>query len=267
MRIASWNLSHAVKRDPARRAKAWQYLASLDIDIAMVQEAGRPIEFVAQSVEADNPDERNWTTSVVSYGPMLQQLQQPVRPSWNRDLEFSIPDAARPGTLALAIVEPAGAAPLLAVSLYGKLRYASQSVLRASSDLVPIFDTPVGKRVVLAGDLNMHTAARDEVERSCAVHALGLLEALGLRDLMREAATKGLLQQDATPCPCAYKPCSHVRTHRHRRHNANAIGSIDYMFATAAIADRLQSMTVLNAEDDPAWRHSDHAPLIAQFDL
>jgi hypothetical protein len=132
MRFATWNLSHAVKRNPARRSGAWRYLASLGADVVMVQEAGLSILGVSGRILGTNPENRDWVNAVVSYGPTLSELEQPVRSKWGRNLAFRIPDAARPGTLALATVVVPGARPVLAVSLYGRLRYAAQSVLRGS---------------------------------------------------------------------------------------------------------------------------------------
>ena len=37
----------------------------------------------------------------------------------------------------------------------------------------------------------------------------------------------------------------------------------DYMFATEELADRLESVTVMNGDNDSAWTHSDHAPMVA----
>jgi endonuclease/exonuclease/phosphatase family metal-dependent hydrolase len=261
MRFASWNMSHAIKKDPVGRAAAWGYLRGLGVDVAMVQEAGLPIPLT--HISEPTPGTRNWITAVVSCGAALHSVSE-VRTRW-RQSPFLLPDKARRGSIALAEVDVPGAPSILAVSLYGVLNYAAQSVLLAASDLLPVFDSEFRERVVVAGDLNMHTASRDKGERSRTVQILGLLEAFGLCDLLRDAGDKKILTQRAAPCPCKYKPCSHVRTHRHRRHRADAIGSIDYMFASNALAKRLQSVVVLNGDDDPSWAHSDHAPLIAEF--
>jgi hypothetical protein len=252
-----------MKRGVAR-AGAWEHLVNLRADVVLVQEAGFPIPGVRQCVAGRKHEQRDWGTAVISYGPKLSDLPQPVRPSGTRR-EFAVPDAARLGTLALAVVDIPGVQPVLAVSLHGRPRYAVQSMLRAVSDLLPIFRTPIGNRVLLAGDLNMHTAARDPAERSRTVHILGLLEAFGLQDLVQCAKAKGILTQEAEGCRCKFQPCSHVRTHRHPRHRRDAVGSLDYMFASAELVGCLESLVVLNGDDDPAWRHSDHAPMIAEF--
>jgi exonuclease III len=161
--------------------------------------------------------------------------------------------------------------PVLAVSLYGRLRYADQSVLRAASDLLPIFDTPLGERVVLAGDLNIHTHSDNVAERRRAGPILALLESFGLRDLVRQAKGKGLLTQGSQAhlerCPCGLQDCSHVRTHRHQHHAPGRMANNDYIYATEELAGRLGSLTILNGDDDPSWHHSDHAPMIARFEF
>lgn len=262
-------MSHAVKRSADKRAAAWQYLRAIGVDVALVQEAGLPVTDVADSIINDEVDGRDWTTAVVSYGPLLTHLDQPLTPSWGREVKFNIPDAARPGTLALAMVDVPGEKPILAISLYGMLRYADQSVIRAASDLLPIFDTPLKHRVIVAGDLNLHTHSNDPAERARAGPILGLLESFGLANLVTAAQSRGSLRQGPQahlqPCPCKLPDCSHIRTHRHGRHVAGAMANNDYMFATKELVDRLESLTVMNGDDDPAWEHSDHAPLVASF--
>ena len=271
MQFATWNLSHAVKRGKDRRANAWRYLASLGVDVAMVQEAGKPIAHVESSIVGPKRKPNDWVTAVVSYSPSLRELDQPVRPSWGRGLEFRIPDAARDGTLAVALVDIPGARPIVAVSLYGMLRYADQSILRAASDLLPIFDTPLGKRVVLSGDFNLHTHSNSMPERRRAGPILALLESFGLCDMVRRAKETGVLkqgpQEHLEPCPCGLPDCTHVRTHRHSRHAQGTMANNDYMYASEDLAARLESLEILNGDADPSWRHSDHAPLIARFAL
>lgn len=270
MRIVSWNLSHAVKHDAERRSAAWRHLASLAPDVAISQECGLPIPGAVSSVVAPTAPAADWATAVVSYGPEIRELDQPLRPAWNLSIEFRIPDAARPGTLAVAEAKLSGTEPVVVASLYGRLRYADQSVLRAASDILPVFDTALGRRVVFAGDLNIHTHSNDRAERRRAGPILGVLESFGLCDLVRRAKRAGILQQGLQEClqdcPCGSPDCSHVRTHRHPRHSPGAMANNDYMFATEELASRLTSLTVMNGDADLAWRHSDHAPIVAEFD-
>ena len=98
MRFATWNPSHAVKRGREQRTEAWRHLASLGIDIAMVQEAGQPITDVKASIVGADRQQRDWVTAVVSHGPSLLELDQPLKPWWNSRLESRIPDAARDDT-------------------------------------------------------------------------------------------------------------------------------------------------------------------------
>jgi len=267
MNIATWNLSHAVKRGRASRAAAWAHLAALGADVALVQEAGLPLAGVQGSICCQSASD--WTTAVVTHGPRLSNLPQPIRPSWNRKLSFRIPDVARPGTLALAAIEVGDGKPIVAISLYGMLRYADQSVLRAVCDLIPLFDTPLAKRAIIGGDFNVHTQAGSRSELRRAGPVLAVLASLGVRNLVEVAREKGILEEGMLPhqrnCLCGDRECSHVRTHRHGQAAPDAMPNNDYLFATDEMARALTSLRVLNGDDDPCWRHSDHCPLIATF--
>jgi exonuclease III len=160
--------------------------------------------------------------------------------------------------------------PFLAISVYGMLRYADQSLLRVASDLVPLFDTRSGRRVVLGGDFNIHTHSNDPAERRRAGPILAVFESLGLVNLVERAMSNDTLEQGPRdpilPCPCQREGCSHVRTHRHRGHAPGEMANNDYLFASPAIADRLVGLSVMNGDNDPAWSYSDHCPLVAVFD-
>ena len=80
---------------------------------------------------------------------------------------------------AIAEVAVPARPPVIAVSLYAVLNYAAQSVLRAASDLLPVFDSEFGERVIIAGDFNMHAASRDKGERSRTVQIWGCWRRLG----------------------------------------------------------------------------------------
>lgn len=271
MSIATWNMSHAVKRDAARRAAAWAHLRNLGLDVGLVQEAGLPVPGDLEATSATAPAKPDCGTAVVSFAGRVEPLEQPIRPTWNRNAEFRIPDAARPGTLAVALIQTTDKVPIVAVSLYGMLRYADQSILRAASDLLPIFDTTLRTRVVVGGDFNLHTQSNEPGERARARPIFDLLEAFGLRDAIRVAHRGGLLVQGAQsvllPCPCAETDCTHVRTHRHPQHRPGTMANNDYFFATVDLIDRLQGVEVHNGDADAAWTHSDHAPVVATFDL
>ena len=270
VKIATWNLSHGVKRGAVSRASGWAHLRSLEADVALVQEAGIPTPS-ASSVVAEDPTGRGWGTAVVSDRLVVRPLDGPIRPAWNRQVVFRIPDAARPGSLAVGLVDPGDGIDIVAISLYGMLRYADQSILRAASDILPIFDTPLRRRVIIGGDWNIHTHSNDPGERARAGPILAVLEAFGLRDLVAQAYRSGTLlqgpQAHLDTCPCGIDRCTHVRTHRHSGHTAGAMANNDYLFATAELADRLDSILVMNGDDDAVWTHSDHAPIIAWFGL
>jgi len=274
VRVLTWNMMHAVVRGAARRLAAWQYLDGLKADIALVQEAGPPFGAPLNAVwGTDLPPTAgaDWGTAVVSSGPVLSKFIGPVYPDYyGGRTAIEIGTTARPGTLALARIEPSQTEPLLAISLYGMLRYAEQSVLRAAADVMPIFDDRrVPKLVLLGGDLNIHTHDDELRGRRRAKAILDAVESLGLINLVREARSGDLLEQGkravALPCPCDGTDCYHVRTHKHSRHQPGEMANNDYLFATPELAARLQKLVVMNGDADPAWSHSDHCPLVAEF--
>jgi hypothetical protein len=227
-------MSHAVKRATGTRAAAWRHLAErIGPDIALVQEGAEPSGVVD---EVDDGSGGGWGTRVVSYGPPIRRINLPLRPVWNKNVEFQIPDAARARTLAIAEVDLGDGTPLVAISLYWMLRYADQSVVRAISDVIPLFDTPLRQRVILGGDLNIHTHSDNPAERRRARPILDLIESLGLRNLVRDAKERGRLFQGvqivSQPCPCDGTDCYHVRTHRHSRHQPGAMANNDYLFGS-----------------------------------
>ena len=97
-RIATWNMSHAVKHNTDRQAEAWTYLLDdVHPDVALVQEAGVPFGGIDGSVAA--PTDRTWTTGVVAYGTLLEPFTAAIIPSWSGAPEFRVPDIARAGCL------------------------------------------------------------------------------------------------------------------------------------------------------------------------
>ena len=270
-RIGTWNMSHAVKRDPRRREAAWDHLHSLALDIGLLQEAGG--EQHAFESEVRSNGESGWTYSarvVTSEFPLTKDPLL-VRPNWNPKLEFDLPHISRIGTVAVGLVESVFPEPLVAVSLYGRLRYADQSVLQAACDLIPLMDSPLGRYVVVGGDFNLHTHSNNARERARARPILDLFASMGLYDLVAITKEGGQLQQGdravSLPCPCADRPCPHVMTHRHPRARPGSMANNDYLFASRAMAERLVGVHVQNGDAEPAWQHSDHAPVIATFQV
>ncbi len=250
-RIVSWNMSHWQKT-PKRRADAWEYLSSMKADFALLQETVPPGDFLpnrcvyqSEGISAD----REWGSAVVSFaGPI-----EPVREAKSRHS----PSAANlhrtfPGSVAIATTESG----LTLISLYAILDegYAITTIHRQLSDLTPLFDSPLGHRVILAGDLNISTQF-PEPDRSRHRNALERLLAFNLVDaLSLDIPARGPLKD----CPCADKPCMHVWTQRHSR--SSIPWQNDYCFVSQKLAPSVRAC--YPNRDSYPWELSDHCPII-----
>jgi endonuclease/exonuclease/phosphatase family metal-dependent hydrolase len=137
------------------------------------------------------------------------------------------------------------------------------SVHRSLSELSPVLDDPkYNKQVILGGDLNTGTQwpigdAYGKRDRN----VLDRLEAIGLVDCLRAMRAPGRLDG----CPCIDgENCAHVRTRRDSRRPAVPYQT-DYLFASRRLASRLVSCESLAT--DEWFAISDHAPIIAEFEL
>ena len=170
MKIISWNMKQ--KHD------SWRRLLEMDIDLALLQEAGKPPPDVAKQIQDDPAieiDSAPWRTTTAggstSFRTAIAKLSDRIEVEWieakspgtadSRDLVVSWP-----GTLTAARVKPASGAPVLAVSMYAQwlgthslaannFIFADSSVHHVISDLSVFVTKADGHRVLAAGDLNI----------------------------------------------------------------------------------------------------------------
>jgi endonuclease/exonuclease/phosphatase family metal-dependent hydrolase len=161
-----------------------------------------------------------------------------------------------PGAVAVARATLPNQRPITLVSVYGLIDVYSQTTLfRIIADLIPLFDSEDGERVILAGDLNVGTdAARGpEIVRYEAI--LRALESLGLANLYDVVADR---PEPPENCRCGAVDCRHLTTRE-------GGGQFDYLFATAPLVAAARRIVRF---DDPETRLlSDHWPIAAEFDL
>ena len=119
--VISWNMAH--KREP------WRRLVDMDIDLALLQEACRPPDDIAERFEVDpapwsvlERDSRvKWPTAiaVVSNRVTVELLTaKPIGQAALGELAVS-----SPGTLTAARVMPRSGEPFIAVSIYAELEH------------------------------------------------------------------------------------------------------------------------------------------------
>ena len=165
LRLVTWNLNHW--RQPllpvdTRRA-AWTHLAdTIGAQVSLLQEAVPPLDLPQErAVYGELAGHRNWGSAVVALDPAVTiEPLRSVRGPWSRR-RFLLANT-HPGSMAVARLTIAGIEPITLVSVYGVMDGSSVStMLRIAADLVPLFDSPHGARVILGGDFNVSRAGKD----------------------------------------------------------------------------------------------------------
>jgi hypothetical protein len=128
-------------------------------------------------------------------------------------------------------------------------------MLRIVADLIPLFDSSRGSRVIVAGDLNMSMATKDPYYLRRATGILGALESLGLKDATEVAKTRPAPWLD---CPCgANGACRHLRTWQNQE--------LDHAYVTESLIDDVFALDVRQDAVDAGL--SDHAPIVIDLAL
>ncbi len=265
--VATWNLHQAIDRRAENMRRTWRYLEEqLAPTIALVQEAAAVPKTPGGHV-ASRAESVRYETAVLGYGAKVEPVPGVVT-RYSRRHTFPI-EARVPGTFAAArLVDPPEGVPFVAISMYGLMSpvYAQTAILRALADLIPLFDAPdTSRRVVLGGDLNVYDQTDDRIMAARWRAILDLIETLGLVNLLK------LTQPDRGPlagCPCRSPDCWHVETFRHRNRPVGRPGyfTLDYLFASPELADRLVKPLEVWATPE-AWELSDHCPVLARFEI
>jgi len=247
------------------REAAWARLRGMGVDVALLQETVPPRDFPAGSVIwREIGGWRRFGSAVATFGLPLEEILSASSRYSGRSFPLL---NTFPGSVVVARVRPPDVEPITVVSVYGVIDvYSQTTLLRVVADLVPLFDSLDGRRVVLGGDLNMTTATKDEeLPRYRAIFAA--IESLGLENLFVAAKQR---PARLAGCECDLgDACFHVRTHR----NASVVGTpreavgshLDYLFASPDLA---RCCTRVRLEDDASvWESSDHCPVVAEFEI
>jgi exonuclease III len=127
----------------------------------------------------------------------------------------------------------------------------------------PLLDDPRYRTwVLVGGDLNTETQwPANEGFLARDLNLLQRFEALGLVDCLVAARPVGRLEG----CTCTFgDACTHSRTRLDPR-RPEIPYQTDYLWASPSLSDRLLSCRALS--DDYWFSISDHAPIVADFDL
>jgi len=259
LRLVTWNLNHW--RQPllptdTRRA-AWEYLAQpVGAHVALVQEAVPPLDLVRdRAVYGELAGHRNWGSAIVALDRAVSiEPLRSVRIPYSR--RRYLLTNTHPGSVAVARLSVPDIEPITLVSVYGVFDGpVVGTMLRVIADLLPLFDSPYGARVILGGDLNVSRATKDPRHRAradavfAAVRALGLVEAKGL--VTERPAS-------SADCPCGDGPaCDHLPTW--------GAAELDHLFVSPGLAGQVTAVSVDAAPVEAGL--SDHAPLVVDLAL
>jgi endonuclease/exonuclease/phosphatase (EEP) superfamily protein YafD len=257
MRIAVWNV--------ARSPFAFDALKNLKPDIALLNEASPPTSahgIWREATVGRDGRGRPWSAAVLSPHSLSEITD--ARPTWRQSTRGVPFVCSRPGSWIAATVEVAPATTVTAVALYGLLdELSDSSVHRSLSELSPLLDDRRYRRLMLlGGDLNTGTAwPATEPFLARDMNLLQRFDALGLVDCLALMRPHGRLEG----CTCTFGDgCTHTRTRRDPR-RPEVPYQTDYLWASGDLANRLRSCRALATDD---WFSiSDHAPIVAEFDL
>ena len=258
LRIATWNMDHW-KRSVGQRQDAWEYMRSGDFaDVVLLQECVPPADLKkTHHAYREIGGSRPWGSAVMSFDDQIKVDEIDTvrsRYSYNRYSMLG----TYPGAVMVSRVTLPDAGPITCISVYGLINvYSQTTMLRIVADLIPLFDSPDGQRVILGGDFNVSTAAnpRDvELPRYRAI--LKAVEALGLKNVALTAEQK---PQTIEGCRCGKPNCFHLHTY------GEPPGTqLDWLYASPELARRCRLIRV-EREQTSDW--SDHSPLVAEFDI
>ena len=271
MKIISWNMQ--------QKHLSWRRLFQMDIDLALLQEVGKPPPDVAERIEADPAieiDSASWQTIIVggrtSYRTAIVKLSDRIEVEWieARSIDEAKPRdlvVSWPGTLTAAIVNPASGAPVLAISMYAQwlrthtlaasnLIFSDSSAHRVISDLSVFIAKEDGHRVLAAGDLNILRGYGEHGSAYWAVRyktVFDRMEAMGLPCIGPEYPNG----RQPHPWPDELpRDSRNVPTfHSNLQSQATATRQLDYVFASTRLADSLK-VRALNRPEE--WGPSDH---------
>jgi exonuclease III len=262
IRIATWNVKSIAPRQPLNARREWiEEIINPDIIVlteAKAQEkaSGPWNGWSSLYRQGGINSKRPWGTVLASSRYQLKQITTVKKKFSKYEL-----DSHFPGTLVAADVYEGRECWGTVVGMYGLTvdrngdsngsgRY---SVPRLMNDLDAILKSG-RKRVVVAGDLNLHPQ-----------NVTHLFAEIGLIDLIHYTSEDRENLKDCMGCGVG-RECGHLWTHK----NGNADGNgkaqqLDYIFASKDLLDEVDVVAGGIQDFPDAWSLSDHAPVVVDF--
>ena len=290
IRVVSWNI--------AKRHAPWGELASMDADIALVQEGGQPPNDLTgvDIGPKESYDSHHWNSdwwkgrwsALYDRWPMVVKLSDRVEVEWFKQVSpvwGGAPDEIEVsgiGTIAAARVTPkdSSVAPFVAISMYGRWMgphpstesswiYADASAHRIISDLSAFIghEDTRRHRILAAGDLNTGYGYAGEPytgdpywgARDRSV--FDRFNAIGM-EFMGPQFPNG---RQAIPTPAGLPPDTrNVPTYYTiaQRKPENAQIQLDYAFASRGFHESVSTRALNEVEE---WGPSDHCRILIEI--
>jgi endonuclease/exonuclease/phosphatase family metal-dependent hydrolase len=256
LRVATWNMDHWRRTQDQRRAGWDHVLAGMGVDVVLLQETVPPREQARDRVVYQEiGDFRAWGSAVAAASDRvrLEEISTARTPFSRR--RFTLRNTY-PGSVSIARAEIEGVAPITFVSVYTVIDvYAQTTLLRQIADLIPLFDSADGARVILAGDLNLFPGIAG-ANRGRIEGIFGALRSVGLVDISDLDLLERPVHLDGCPCGLG-EACRHFPTWGKYQ--------LDHMFVSEALSSQVRGLRL--DTDAVSAGMSDHTPVIADFAL
>lgn len=270
MRLVTWNMDHW-RRPQEQRDAAWAFLRDeIRPDVALLQEAVPP-DGVGSAVfrkggmhddRREKAKDLGWGSAVVAFGSEIRSIDSATPPFGKKPNPIL---RTFPG--AVAVAELPGDKPIVVVSVYGVINrgYADATMHRILSDITPLVDERRGKRIIVAGDMNIttqwsakHRSFLHGLHNECLRRdqtVFDRFKALGLTNVV-----EGTGPLDGCGCS-AGDGCRHVQTQRHEK--STFPWQNDYIFLSEDLVESSYSVELITSEE--AWTLSGHCPIVVEL--
>ena len=274
LKLISWNMAH--------KADNWHALIDSSIDVALLQEAVVPPDELKEFIIID--DNNEWVKPGLTWRAAVAGLTASIKidfmPLKTQPLGGGDPEAlmvSRPGSLSAAGIKIRETGEeIFVVSMYATWMnpirqtgsswiFADASAHRLISDLSGLIGQQKGHKIIAAGDLNIlysYGEGGSSYWKGRYDTVFDRMAALGLKFVGPQAPEGG---RQASPWPKELPLGSlNVPTfHTNQQSPATATRQLDFVFASASIANRV-TVKALNSLEE--WGPSDHCRKLIELE-